>query len=90
MGKLLALLQETRHQYILVGDWNTPPSSFEETILGSKFAWQIVAPPQTLLSGAVLDYALVQKQLAECMAVQSEWAVPWRPHALVTLTFERA
>lgn len=35
-----------------------------------------------------MDYALVQKQLAECTSVQTEWAVPWRPHALVSLTFE--
>lgn len=64
LAKLLGLLQTTRHQFLLVGDWNTPPSSFEETVLGSKFDGQIVAPPQTLLSGAVLDYALAQKQLA--------------------------
>ena len=30
MAKLLALLQETRYQFLLLGHWNTPPSSFEE------------------------------------------------------------
>lgn len=46
LAKLLALLQETRYQFLLVVDWNTPPSSFEETILEPKFNWQIIAPPQ--------------------------------------------
>lgn len=50
-AKIWAILQET---------WNNPPDAFQSTVLGSKFNFQIAVLEQSLLSGAVLDYALLR------------------------------
>ena len=39
---------------------------------------------QTTLSGNVLDYYLVRDTLAGTSALTTDWAIPWRPHALLT------
>ena len=88
LGRLLALVEASNRQYILLGDWNSHPSQFQGTVLGSKFHWQILAPDATLLNGNVLDYALVHNQLAPLTSMSTEWAVPWRPHCLVTYALE--
>ena len=62
LGRLLALVEASNRQYILLGDWNGHPNQFQGTVLGSKFHWQIHAPEATLLSlnGNVVDYALIR------------------------------
>ena len=54
-------------------------------MLPSKFHFDIKAPDHSILSGNVIDYALLHNTLASTTALTSDWAVPWRPHALLTL-----
>ena len=72
LGRLLALVEASNRQCILLGDWN----------------WQILAPDATLLNGNVVDYALIHNQLAPLTSMTTEWAAPWRPHCLVTYALE--
>ena len=88
LARILALLQATTRQFILVGDWNNHPEHFQSTVLSSKFHWQILAPDATLLNGNTVDYAIMHQTLAACASMTTEWAVPWRPHCLLTYALE--
>ena len=85
IAKLLSLLQATTHPFILIGDWQNKPSTISSTVLPSKFHFDILAPDVSMLSGNVIDYSLVHTSLSSTTALTTEWAVPWRPHALLTL-----
>ena len=85
IAKLLALVEATKHPYILLGDWQNNPGSFTSTVLPSKFHFDIKATDHSILSGNVIDYALLHNTLASTTALTTDWAVPWRPHALLTL-----
>ena len=85
ISKLLALLQATTHPYILIGDWQNKPSTISSTVLPSKFHFDILAPDVSMLSGNVIDFSLIHTSLSGTTALTTEWAVPWRPHALLTL-----
>ena len=54
----------------------------------AKFHFGILAPDHSVLSGSVLDYGLLHDSLASTTALTTDWAVPWRPHALLTLHFD--
>ena len=88
LAKLLKLVEATKHPYILLGDWQNHPSSFTSTVLPSKFHFDIKAPDHSILSGNVLDYALLRNTLAPTTALTTDWAVPWRPHTLLTLRLD--
>ena len=88
LARILGLLDATTRQFILVGDWNNHPEQFQGTVLSSKFHWQILAPDATLLNGHTVDYAIIQQTLAACTSMTTEWAVPWRPHCLLTYALE--
>ena len=85
IAKLLALVEATTHPYILLGDWHNTPGSFTSTVLPSKFHFEVLAPDHSILSGNVIDYALLHNTLAATTAPTTDWAVPWRPHAVLTL-----
>ena len=40
LARILALIDATNRQYILVGDWNNHPEQFQQTVLSSKFHFQ--------------------------------------------------
>ena len=82
ISRLLALLQATSHPFILIGDWQNQPNTISSTVLPSKFHFDILAPNVSMLSGNVIDYSLIHHSLS---GTTTEWAVPWRPHALLTL-----
>ena len=46
LARPLALIEAeaSTKQYIIVGDWNSPPGQLQATVLGSKFHWEINAP----------------------------------------------
>ena len=88
LPRILALVDATNRPYILVGDWNNHPDLFQQTVLSSKFHWQILAPDATLLNGNTVDYAIMHQNLAPLASMTTEWAVPWRPHCLLTYAFE--
>ena len=85
LAKLLALVESTKHPYILLGDWQNSPDGFTSAVLPSKFHFDIKAPDHSILTGNVIDYALMHNTLATTTALTTDWAVPWRPHALLTL-----
>ena len=41
-----------------------------------------------MLNGNTVDYAIVHQTLASCASMTTDWAVPWRPHCLVTYALE--
>ena len=88
LSRLLALLEATKHPYVIIGDWQNPPDTIAGTVLPAKFHFGILAPDHSVLSGNVLDYGLLHEQLASTTALTTDWAVPWRPHALLTLNFD--
>ena len=53
IAKLLALVEATKHPYILLGDWQNKAGSFTSTVLPSKFHFDIKAPDHSILSGNV-------------------------------------
>ena len=88
LAPLLSLLTQTTHPYVLIGDWQNPPSALASTVLSSKFHFGILAPDHSVLSGNTIDYAVLHNSLAGTTSLQAHWAVPWRPHALLQLTFD--
>ena len=48
----------------------------------------ILAPEHSILSGNIIDYAILHNTLAGTTSILTEWAVPWRPHALLKLQFD--
>ena len=88
LARILTLLQASNRQFMMVGDWNNHPDQFQSTVLNSKFHWQILAPDATLLNGNTVDYAIMHQNLATHTSMTTDWAVPWRPHCLVTYALE--
>ena len=88
LAHLLTLLSQTTHPYVLIGDWQNPPSALASTVLPSKFHFGILAPDHSVLSGNTIDYAVLHNTLAGTTSLQSKWDVPWRPHALLQLDFD--
>ena len=41
-----------------------------------------------MLNGNTVDYAIMHQTIASCASMTTEWAVPWRPHCLVTYAVE--
>lgn len=68
---------------MLIGDWNCNSDQFLGTVLGSKLRWQVLAPDASMINGNTVDFALVHSNLA-LRSMTTEWAVPWRPHCLLT------
>ena len=87
LARLLALVQATNHPFALLGDWRNSPGSFSSTVLPSKFHFEVLAPDVSLLSGNVIDYALIHTSLASTTSLTTEWAIPWRPHAPLSYHF---
>ena len=87
LARLLALIQATNHPFVLLGDWQNSPGSITSTVLPSKFHFEVLAPDHSILSGNVIDYALIHSQLAGTTALTTDWAIPWRPHALLNYHF---
>ena len=87
LARLLALVQATNHPFVLLGDWQNSPGSISSTVLPSKFHFEVLAPDVSLLSGNVIDYALIHTSLASTTSLTTEWAIPWRPHALLSYHF---
>ena len=48
---------------------------------------EVLSPDTSLLSGNVIDYALIHTSLASTTSLTTEWAIPWRPHALLSYHF---
>lgn len=88
LAKLLALLTHTTHPYVVIGDWQNQPSFLASTALPSKFQFGILAPDHSVLSGNTIDFAILHNALAGATSILTEWAVPWRPHALLKLQFD--
>ena len=55
IGRLLALLEATKHPYVIIGDWQNPPDAIASTVLPAKFHFGILAPDHSVLSGNVID-----------------------------------
>lgn len=88
IGKLLALLESTRHPYVVIGDWQNNPDSLASAVLPAKFEFGIPGPDCSVHSGNVIDFGILRNTLAGTTSLTTDWAVPWRPHALLTLNFD--
>ena len=88
LANLLALLTNTTHPYVIIGDWQNQPHTLASTVLPAKFQFGILAPDHSVLSGNTIDYAILHNTLAGTTSITTEWAVPWRPHTLLKLQFD--
>ena len=88
LANLLALLTNTTHPYVIIGDWQNQPHTLASTVLPAKFKFGILAPDHSVLSGNTIDYAILHNTLAGTTSITPEWAVAWRPHALLKLQFD--
>lgn len=86
VARLLSLLQATTHPFVIIGDWQNQPSSISSTVLPAKFNFGILAPDHSVLSGNVIDFSILHNSLAGSTSLTTDWAIPWRPRALLTLT----
>lgn len=84
IGKLLALLEGTRHPYVIIGDWQNTPDTISSTVLPAKF----ILASYWLQITASCQETLLHNTLASTMSLTTEWVVPWRPHALLTMQFD--
>ena len=87
LARLLALAQATNHPFVLLGDWQNSPGSITSTVSPPKFHFEVLSPDASLLSGNVIDYALIHTRLASTTSLTTEWAIFWRPHALISYHF---
>ena len=67
-----------------MGDFNITPENFMTTTLGQHMPVQVIATgEETCNTGSELDWALVSVQLAADLEVQTNWCVPFKPHAML-------
>ena len=81
---LLAFVTSLQRPVIVFGDFNIPPEVFMTTTMAQVMHVQILATGQeTCNTGNELDWAFVSTQLIADMTVQTDWMVPFKPHAML-------
>lgn len=61
------------------------PRKLHQHCTSVQIHFEVMASDHSILSGNAIDYALLRNTLAATTAITTDWAVPWRPHALITL-----
>lgn len=91
LGALAAFLRELAVPWIVVGDFQAPPEQREGhqllNVLNAEVVWSGHA---TTLHGAEIDYALASCKVAPFLEIKVHWEVPWKPHAGLVLTVNKA
>ena len=67
LGELAAFVQELAIPWLVVGDFQVPPTQWEGHHLLSVLKAEIVSSGQpTMISGAELDYIVASRMVAPC------------------------
>lgn len=92
LGALAAFLQELAIPWLVIGDFQGPPSQWEGHHLLSVLKAELVCSGQpTLVNGAELDYLLASRSIAPFIDhIKANWDVPWKPYAGLVITIDKA
>ena len=83
-ASLTAFVTSINKPVVIMGDFNITPENFMTTTLGQHMHVQVIATgEETCNTGSELDWALVSVQLAADLEVQTNWCVPFKPHAML-------
>ena len=89
LGDLAAFLRELAIPWLVVGDFQVPPTQWQGHQLLNVLKAEVVCTGQpTLINGAELDYIVASRTLTPFLDVKVNWDVPWRPHAGLVVTID--
>ena len=85
MQQIYLLVHVMNLPFILVGDFNMPPASMQDSGWLSQLKAEILVPNvcSTLINSvcSLIDYAIVSYQLKSIIAfLEPDFSAPWRPH----------
>ena len=81
---LISFVTSVRKPVIVAGDFNLDPGAFMTTTMAQVMQVQVLATGEaTCNTGSEIDWALISTSLAADVAVQSNWIVPFKPHAML-------
>ena len=91
LGELAAFLRELAVPWIVIGDFQVPPEQWQRHHLLNVLKAEVVSPGQaTLITGSEIDYVLASSNVAPFLDLKLTWEVPWKPHAGLVLTANKA
>lgn len=81
---LVACVRNSQKQVIVMGDFNITPEVFMTTTMAQRMQVQVLATgEETCNAGNEIDWALVSTPLIADLKVQTNWLVPFKPHAML-------
>ncbi|MCP3971765.1 MAG: hypothetical protein GY717_15875 [Rhodobacteraceae bacterium] len=95
LGAVSSLTKNGALPFILVADFNAPPSELSATAWPDAVGASVVVPDAeaTCLAaarGSMLDYVVVSDTVRPYLTwARADWAVPWAPHSAVRLRLRR-
>ena len=91
LGELAAFLRELAVPWIVIGDFQVPPEQWQGHHLLNVLKADVVSTGQpTLITGSEIDYVLASNNVAPFLELKLLWEVPWKPHAGLVLTINKA
>ena len=91
LAALALFLQELRIPWIVVGDWNCTHDELASSGFLQSVHGRLLAPlDATTSQGSSIDFGVVCAKLAGCVSVETEWNVPFKPHAALLFTVHKA
>ena len=91
LAALALFLQELRIPWIVVGDWNCTHDELASSGFLQSVHGKLLAPLEATTSqGSSIDFGVVCAKLAGCVSVETEWNVPFKPHAALLFTVHKA
>ena len=91
LAALALFLQELRIPWIVVGDWNCTHDEMASSGFLQSVHGRLLAPlDATTSQGSSIDFGVVCAKLAGCVSVETEWNVPFKPHAALLFTVHKA
>ena len=91
LAALALFLQELRIPWIVVGDWNCTHDELASSDFIQSVHGRLLAPlDATTSQGSSIDFGVVCAKLAGCVSVETEWNVPFKPHAALLFTVHKA
>ena len=91
LAALALFLQELRIPWVVVGDWNCTHDELASSGFLQSVHGRLLAPlDATTSQGSSIDFGVVCAKLAGCVSVETEWNVPFKPHAALLFTVHKA
>ena len=81
---LMSFVTSVHKPVIVAGDFNLDPGAFMTTTMAQVMQVQVLATGEAACNtGSEIDWALISTSLAADVVVQSNWIVPFKPHAML-------